>query len=307
MRPSSVLLTALAALALLPPPALLGQRRAAGRARIDTTVALSRGAEVDLTLLSGRIAVRGWDRAAARVQATSERSGLRFEHSAARLTLREEDGRRDDRGDARYELAVPHGTRVVMRGVSADLAAVDVRGEVEARTTSGDVRVEGASGRARLESVSGSIDARRIAGPLRAQSVSGDVEVAGVSGDVDAETVSGEITLNQARADFVRLETTSGDVRFRGPLARTGRYEFSSHSGTITLDLPANTGARVSLETFSGELDTDFPVTLSPNERAGSARHFDFTLGGGGARVTAESFSGDLNLRRAGSTTSSPD
>ena len=295
---------ALAAFFLLPPP--LRAQRTEGRARIDTVVALARRAEVDLSLIGGRIAVRGWDRAEARVQATTESGTLRLESSGSRLSLRQETpGRRG--GDARYDVAVPYGSRLVLRGVSGDLVAVDVRGEVEARSTSGNVRVEGASGRTRLESVSGEIDARRIAGAVRAHSVSGDVTLAGVAGDVEAESVSGGITLNQARSAFVRLESTSGDLRFEGPLDRAGRYEFSSHSGTITLDLPAGAGAQVSLETFSGELDTDFPVTLSPNERAGSSRRFDVTLGAGGARVTAESFSGDLNLRRARTATSSPD
>lgn len=295
---------ALAALLVLPPP--LTAQRAEGRARIDTVVPLGRGAEVDLSLIGGRIAVRGWDRAEARVQASTESGTLRFQSSGSRLSLRQEGGGRRG-GDARYELAVPYGSRLVLRGVSGDLVAVDVRGEVEARSTSGDVRVEGASGRARLESVSGGIDARRVAGAVRAHSVSGDVTLAGVAGDVEAESVSGEVTLNQARSAFVRLESTSGDLHFEGSLDRAGRYEFSSHSGTITLALPAGAGAQVSLETFSGELDTDFPVTLSPSERAGSSRRFDFTLGAGGARVTAESFSGDLELRRARAATSPPD
>lgn len=270
-------------------------------ATIDTTVALSGRGEASLTLVAGRVTVRGWDRPQARVRAESEGGTVRFEREASRIALREEQrGRRGD--DTRYDLTLPYGTRLVVRTTSGDVSSVDVRGEVEVRTTSGDVRIEGTSGRTIVESVSGEIEARGLTGPVRGQSVSGDVTLDRVAGDVEVETVSGEIAVNQARASFVRLETTSGDLDFAGPLDRTGRYEFNSHSGTITLALPSEASAQVSVETFSGELDTAFPITLTPGGRGGRPRRFEFTLGAGGARVTAESFSGDVNLRRTGAT-----
>ncbi len=314
MRPYTTFYAALAATLLLPaalasqstgdrrPDSREEERREGQRDRIDTTVALAGRAEVNLSLVAGRITVRGWNRTQARVQAETEGGTLVFASSSSRLTLRQE-GRSRRRDDARYDVTVPFGTRLVMRSVSGDLSAVDVRGEVEARTTSGDVRIEGAGGRTLFESVSGEIAARRLAGPVRGQSVSGDVTLTEVAGDIEVETVSGEITVNQARASFVRLESTSGNLEFTGPLDRAGRYEFNSHSGTITLGLPSDAGAQVSVETFSGELDTAFPLTLTPNERTGRPRRFEFTLGGGGARLTAESFSGDVNLRRSGGTT----
>ena len=305
----------LVAAALLLPGAVGAQRRGRDRAdeddarrrdrrgdeltTIDTTVALAGRGEASLTLAAGRVTVRGWDRPQARVRAESEGGTVRLEHGSSRLALREEQrGRRGD--DTRYDLTVPYGTRLVVRTTSGDVSSVDVRGEVEIRTTSGDVRIEGASGRTIVESVSGEIEARDLAGPVRGQSVSGDVTLDRVAGDVEVETVSGEIAVNQARASSVRLETTSGDLDFTGPLDRAGRYEFNSHSGTITLALPPEASAQVSVETFSGELDTAYPITLTPAGRGVRPRRFEFTLGAGGARVTAESFSGDINLRRTG-------
>ena len=268
--------------------------------RIDTTVSLARRGEANLSLIAGRVTVRGWDRGEARVRAESEGAALRFEHSGSRIALRE-DGRSRSRGDdTRYDVTVPYGTRLVVRTTSGDVSTLDVRGEVEVGTTSGDVRIENASGRTLFESVSGEVTGRGLAGPVRGRSVSGEVTLERVTGDVEVETVSGEIELNQVRAAFVRLETVSGDVGFTGPLDRAGRYEFNSHSGTITLALPADAGAQVSVETFSGDLDTAFPLTLTPNDRGGRPRRFEFSLGGGGARLTAESFSGDVVLRRSG-------
>lgn len=310
MRLSLTLHPMVLATILLFPGALSAQRdddddrRRGERSRVDTTVALSGRGEVDLTLVSGEIRVRGWDRDEARVRAESESGMLRIESSSSRLRLRHEQrGRRGD--DARYEVTVPYGVRLVMRTTSGDLTAIDVRGDVEARTTSGDVHIEGTRGRTQFESVSGDVEARGLVGPVRGQTISGSVSLGDVEGDVEIETVSGEITVNQNGASFVRLETTSGDLAFTGPLDRSGRYEFNSHSGTITLAVPTDAGAQMSVETFSGELDTAFPLTMTPNSRGGRPRRFEFTLGDGGARVTAQSFSGDINLRRSGASRSS--
>jgi hypothetical protein len=282
-----------------------GARRTSST-RIDTTVSLRGRAEASLAVVAGRITVRGWDRPQARVRAESEGGALTLEHSSSRLAVRQDERGRGRGDDARIDVTVPYGTRLLLRTTSGDMSVVDVRGEVESRTVSGDVRIEGTRGRTLFESVSGEFAARSLAGPVRGESVSGEVTLEEVAGDVEVETVSGEISVNRARASFVRLESVSGEIDFGGPLDRAGRYEFNSHSGTITLGLAPDAGARVSVETFSGSLDTAFPLTLAPGSRDERPRRFEFTLGGGGARVTAESFSGDVNLRRTTSGSSTP-
>lgn len=98
---------------------------------------------------------------------------------------------------------------------------------------------------------------------------------------------------------MVELSTTSGDVSYGGAVDPAGRYEFNSHSGTITIDIPSSANARFSVETFSGSIESDFPITLQPGERSTRRpRRFEFTLGSGGPRIIAESFSGDVEIRK---------
>lgn len=53
------------------------------------------------------------------------------------------------------------------------------------------------------------------------------------------------------------------------------------------------------IETFSGSVDSDFPVTLQPNtDGRGSNRRMEFKIGNGRARIVAESFSGTIKLER---------
>jgi DUF4097 and DUF4098 domain-containing protein YvlB len=182
-----------------------------------------------------------------------------------------------------------------------------VRGEVSARAVSGDVEVRGAARRTRLTSVSGDVVGAQLGEDVRANSVSGDVSLDDVGGEVEAETVSGEITVRRSpRVRRMRAQSVSGEIAYDGGIARDGRYEFSSHSGEIRLALPADVGAALALRTFSGSIDSAFPLTLQPagDGRSfvggrGGNRNMEFTLGQGGARISAETFSGTITLARS--------
>jgi len=279
--------------------------RTQGRSAIDTTVAFSRGGVVDLSLVSGDIRVVGWARNEVKVSARAENGDLRFEATQSRVTLDLEHGGyrgRHHDNEARYELSVPEGTRVLMRSTSGDISARGVKGEIEARSISGGVDVEDAR-RVTLESVSGDVNASRVAADARAHSVSGEVKVRDVGGDVDVESVSGDIELRGARSRVTRAETVSGDVTYEGSVDPAGRYDFTSHSGTLRLVLPASTNASLSVETFSGEIDSAFRLQMRPAEAGRSRpRRMEFTLGSGGPRITAQTFSGEIVLERAGTT-----
>lgn len=273
------------------------------RTRIDTTVAFAPDGTIDLSNLSGDITVTGWSRREVHVKASSERNDMTLDISSSRLSLEVEGpgsmwGSRR-RGDARYELSVPRGVRVIARSTSGDVTVRGTGGEVEATSTSGDVIVEDAVRRIEIRSVSGDVTGRTLKGTIEATSVSGSVEIENAEGDVHAGTTSGDIVLGHVTSRDLEASTTSGELTFSGTLAPDGRYEFHSHSGSVALSVPAATDARFSVETFSGELDADFPITLQPGGSArGRSRRFEFTVGNGGARVIAETFSGDIEIRK---------
>jgi hypothetical protein len=62
-----------------------------GLTRIDTTVRLDRGGAVDLSLISGKIRVTGWDRADVKISASIESGYLRFNANSSRVSLSVED------------------------------------------------------------------------------------------------------------------------------------------------------------------------------------------------------------------------
>jgi DUF4097 and DUF4098 domain-containing protein YvlB len=285
-------------------PAAHGQRerdREEYASRVDTTIAFARTGTVELQLTGGEIIVSAWSRDQVRVRATSERSAIRFDASSAHLSLGLRSGSRRS-GDTRFELTVPIGVRVRASSTSGDIRIAGSKADVEARTQRGDIVVEDV-GTSEITALSGDVDASGINGELHVNVLSGDVRIRQVTGDVDVKTVSGEIDLRDARSRYVRIGTTNGDITFDGTIDPTGRYELQTHSGDVDLTLPANVGAQLTMSTYSGGIESDFPLTLPPGphgDASGHGKRFTFTLGRGGARITAESFSGDINIRSRG-------
>ena len=265
--------------------------------RIDTTLAIAPGGTIDLNLVSGTIVVTGSDSRQARIVAVSERGSLRLEQTTNRIVLRAERIRGRS-GDTEYRVSVPAGVRVLMASTSGDLSARGTRGDVEATTMSGDVLIADVTGNVSSETLSGDVDITGITGNVRVQSVSGDVAIQRASGNVEVESVSGEIALRSITSKAVRGVTVSGEIDFDGSISADGRYELRSHSGDVRVGLPAGVNALVGVSTFSGEIDSDFPLTLEPGQRRSHGRQFEFRIGSGGARIDLESFSGDIYLDR---------
>jgi DUF4097 and DUF4098 domain-containing protein YvlB len=269
-----------------------------GGSQLDTTVSFPRDGTVDLTAFAGDIIVTGWNRSDARVRASSERGRLRWRITASRITL-ETEMVRGRTGDTRYEVTVPEGTRVIMRSNSGDLTIRGLRGSVDAHTTSGDITITDVDGTIEIQTLNGDVNGTRLRGTIEAGSVSGSVELDDVQGrSIRFESTGGDLTLTNASARDVYGSTVGGDLEYRGVIEPGGQYEFHSHSGSITLAIPSNASARFSIETFSGELDSDFPVTLQPDRDNRRGRRLEFNLGGGDARVIAETFSGSVEIRR---------
>lgn len=268
------------------------------RERFDTTVAMERGGTVTVSVYSGRVNVLGVPGTQMTVKGVVDRGELKFDaHPSSVRVEVEPDGRRG--GNADLDITVPIGTRVEIEGFSARYTVKGVKGEVKLETMSGNVEVSDAVGRTGIETVSGSILVGNVDGDLRAESVSGRVDISNVNGDIETESVSGRVSIIGAKSKSVRAETVSASVTYGGTIDPAGTYSFKSNSGRITLGVPADVSATVSLETFSGNVDSDFPVTMgSRTNRLGRDTKFEFQIGSGRAHITLESFSGNIRIQR---------
>ena len=277
------------------PAAAQSWREDDAASRVDTTIAFDRRGTVALTLGGGQIIVSAWDQPQVRVRARSERGTVRVDATTGRLTV---EVARNRGGESTFELTVPTGVQVIARATTGDIRITGTRGIVTAGTQSGDLLVEGAAERVELRSFSGDITARNLTGNVELNSLSGDIEAVGVSGELEATGVSSDIDLRNITSRYVRAKSTSGDISFDGTVDSTGRYELGSHSGSVYLIVPQNTGALLTVATYNGTIDSEFPITLKPGDHGISqTRRFTFEIGKGDARISAESFSGDITIR----------
>lgn len=269
--------------------------------RIDTTLTLDRGGLVQLGSVSGEIRVTGSDRRDVKLVASIERGRFELSATGGRIALQTRSVN-NRQGGAYIEVQVPVGTRVTATTVSGLVEVRATQGEIIARSVSGRVDVRNGRERVDVETVSGTLDIRDIQGRMSVEGVSADIDIEGADGDLSAETVSGSIRVGRSRLTGLRAQTVSGSITYDGSLSSTGSYRMNTHSGSVTMTLPANVGAMLELETFSGRIVSDFPLTMQPGQTTGRGKRMDFTLGDGGARVTAGAFSGNINIRRGSAT-----
>lgn len=270
---------------------------AAAQDRVDTTLTIARDGLVDIGNVSGEIRVSASDRRDVRIVASMERGRFELSGTGGRIGLRTRSVN-NRQSSATIEVQVPVGTRVTAGTVSGLIEVRGTQAEVIAKSVSGRVDVRGARDRVDAETVSGTLDLRDVQGRITIEGVSADIDIEDAVGDVSAETVSGSVRIRRSRLSGLRAEAVSGTIAYEGNLDANGSYRMNTHSGSITLALPADVGARLELETFSGRITSDFPLTLQPGQATGRGRRMEFTLGSGGARVTAGAFSGNITIRR---------
>jgi len=146
---------------------------------------------------------------------------------------------------------------------------------------------------------------------LSARSVSGDVEANDLRGPVDAASVSGDVHVSSSAE--VRANSVSGDVYAALGRIPSNGLSFHSVSGDVTLELPSGTDADFSARTLSGEIDSDFPLTIEgrggrgddddrggwPRVRVRVGHDMRARLCRGGPELSVTTVSGDITLRRA--------
>ena len=121
------------------------------------------------------------------------------------------------------------------------------------------------------------------------------VSVTGVEGRLDIHGFSGRVVLTGATGQ-VKVKTFSGAVQI--DLARgTDRpdIDVDTFSGAIGLTVPDSAKASVSISTFSGNIESDVPLTFQSKTK----RELKASLNGGGPNtVSMKTFSGSVSLKK---------
>jgi DUF4097 and DUF4098 domain-containing protein YvlB len=310
----AVLVAAAFVVAFVAAPALAEQKF---EEKFGKTVPLSKTGRLYLTNVSGEIEILTWKEAQVKIEAlkTSKASSLdKAKENAAKVTI-EVSGQADLvsvetkypkeigrfwGGDSTnvsvdYKVWVPEAAAVELKSVSGDVRVAPIGGAAKIKCVSGNVDLGGAAG-AEVDLVSGDLTLANIVGDAYLKAVSGNIEASGVKGSVDVKAVSGDIKLlDVSGAQTVGAESVSGNITYTGAIKEGGRYEIKAHSGDIRMVIPAGSAFDLEASTYSGDIDSDFEITvagkISPREVRG-------TVGKGGATLILKSFSGNVDLKK---------
>ncbi|WP_303636328.1 DUF4097 family beta strand repeat-containing protein [Stenotrophomonas tuberculopleuritidis] len=278
---------------------LLTPAVALAETRVDERHSLAAGGRIELSNVAGKVTVRGWDRNDVQLTGTlSDGLQLRQEKSANRVRWEVEYPRRGNSGGATLILNVPRAVEVLLNTVSADqdISGIDVR-RLQADTVSGALSASGRSGDSVLNTVSGDVTARLQTTRLDVNTVSGRIEAGGgVSGEIGAQTVSGQVGVDAGRIQRLVVETVSGGIDLSAAaLAPGGRINVESVSASVKLRLPRTVSAQLSVNSFSGSINSDAGTVERP--RYGPGSRLDARLGSGDGDIRVQSHSGSVQVR----------
>ena len=208
-------------------------------------------------------------------------------------------------------ISVPKGQRIsVYLGVGS-VTATNIDGDITLDVAAASVSTEKTRGRLRLDTGSGSVTVVDAEGDLDLDTGSGDVTVTNVKGTrlvVDAG--SGELTGSGIAVSKLEMDLGSGGARLSDIHSRdiwldsgSGSVDLAlaediesmiidSGSGSVTLRLPPSLGAAVDIDTGSGGIESELPLTITHR----SSSHLTGSIGDGAGRLRVDSGSGRVRL-----------
>jgi hypothetical protein len=285
--------------------------------RFSKTAHLDQNGTFDLTNISGNIVITGSSgrdvtiEAIKRVQRPNPNAArallqmidIQVAEQANRVEVHTVFPRpRNFPGSVDFTIGVPDDANVTLKMMSGNVRATNITGDLRADVITGNLVVAAARIEA-LKSVSGDIEIVDASADdfVTVSTVSGNITVRGLKGrTVQLGTVSGNVRMDDVQSDRLMARAVNGNIDYAGDLARSGRYEFVSHSGDIRLMLSGGTGFEVQANSFSGNVRSDFPVNRRAGAEGGGVtpRGIRGVFGDASAMLVLRAFSGNISIAR---------
>jgi DUF4097 and DUF4098 domain-containing protein YvlB len=256
---------------------------------------------VDISNVSGRIDVSGWDRPEVAVHAELGSGVQRVDVTSEghRTVVKVVLPNFSTHGSsADLKVQIPRDSELDISAVSADISGAGVQGAQHLNTVSGEITTEIADARAEVKTVSGDVrlKARGQKAPLHVTTVSGDMHLDHVGGDLELGSVSGTITASLDGAHSLRAHSTSGDQRLEGSMQSGSSVEATTVTGDLTVRAAIDGGFRYEVSTFSGDINNCFNEHSERTSHYGPGKTLQGTRGDGKGDVRLKTMSGDVEL-----------
>lgn len=148
-----------------------------------------------------------------------------------------------------------------------------------------------------ISNASGDITIEDFVGVVRVRSASGNVRLRDVEGSLDASTASGDVQLINVIGTDIKGQSASGNVQAQlFQISPGASLRFNSASGDVRVAAPSLLDAQVTLSSTTGEVRTNFPLTVQ-TDRYTSGQQARGTLGKGGSTLRATTATGTVFLQ----------
>jgi DUF4097 and DUF4098 domain-containing protein YvlB len=128
------------------------------------------------------------------------------------------------------------------------------------------------------------------------RTVNGGIEASGIGADAEAHTVNGGVRLEATGT--AQAETVNGGITARlGRADWTGTLRLKTVNGGIDVSVPEGLNADVKASTVNGDIQTDFPLTVTGRI---SRRKIEGKIGSGGRLLEMGTVNGGIRLHKAG-------
>jgi DUF4097 and DUF4098 domain-containing protein YvlB len=275
---------------------------AAGPRNVTRSGPMPADGRLSLENLAGSVTVTGWDRAEIALTGTlgEEVEDLEFSTGdRTRVKVIFERTRHEfhgNRSGADLKLQVPHGCRLDINGVSADIRLSGLDGDVAVTSVSGLVDVQGACRELKVENVSGAVTVDGAGRRTEVSTVSGSLEVRCDDADLQVETVTGEATVDCATLRNLKADTVNGTITMTGRPAAGATIEAESINGSLTLAVPADVSAAFDVSTFNGSIDNAFGQKPERADKYVPGLDLKFSNGKGDADVKLNTLNGKISI-----------
>ena len=171
----------------------------------------------------------------------------------------------------------------------------DVTGTVRASTERSSIEIFNVSDEIQAVNHRGSIHVEYAASHVSAVTERSHIELFEVKGDIEAKNDRGKIHITRAEGS-VRAETDRGSIHAEIiELSPNPRFFFKSDRGDIEVLLPENLNADVNIQVLKGEVESDFPLSISGTI---SDRKMEGSINGGGIPLEIYNSEGSVRMKK---------
>ena len=214
-----------------------------------------------------------------KVEVDNSQSGNRV--AVASHVLQNSAGRE---GQVDYDVSVP---------TDSSLNIYTQAGSISVSSFPGNLDVESETARIELR------DVQKIHANLR--SLSGAIVIADAREvSLDITCSGGSVELKSVTGPVVSVSTSSGSISYTGLINDAGEYSFITHSGDITLTMPAEASVDLIARSVRGSVENDFPLdqksdlAFTPIQ----GRSFAGTSNSAASSVQLQTFNGRIRVKK---------